>query len=367
MFNVASRASAPPAGSGLEAHHDTDIPSISRPGARGACPPHSHRAGAGLYSRQPGSGALLELLAEQSCWSRWQLQRVFLHETGQTVAHYVRELKLSQAAEALLSTRQRVLDLALSHGFGSEVSFSRAFKQQFGCSPLAYRKRGLRLGLRTPLVRAAALPTRPGWCRCGSRASPASPCTASGEILGLFAKARLPADGARHLACPAEAGGLCPSREWLGWWTSRGRGRGLPLLGRDGGRGGDTAARSVAPRGAGPGYAVLTHLGPIEQLGQSLNWFIQHWLPGSSYRGWMASSWSAIPRFRRQAAGRPHGVLVAHRPLRGLDRLLLPPSCRASSVCAPGPKAYQAETDDHLNPPVPPVADGCCRLRLTSS
>ena len=34
----------------------------------------------------------LEQLAEQSCWSRWQLQRVFLHETGQTVAHYVREL-----------------------------------------------------------------------------------------------------------------------------------------------------------------------------------------------------------------------------------------------------------------------------------
>ena len=79
----------------------------------------------------------LEQLAEQSCWSRWQLQRVFLHETGLTVAHYVRELKLSLAAEALLSGRQRVLDLALSHGFGSEVSFSRAFKQQFGCSPLA--------------------------------------------------------------------------------------------------------------------------------------------------------------------------------------------------------------------------------------
>ena len=96
----------------------------------------------------------LEQLAEQSCWSRWQLQRVFLHETGLTVAHYVRELKLSLAAEALLSSRQRVLDLALIYGFGSEVSFSRAFKQQFGCSPLAYRKRGVRLGLRTPLVRA---------------------------------------------------------------------------------------------------------------------------------------------------------------------------------------------------------------------
>ena len=32
-------------------------------------------------------------------------------------------------------------------------------------------------------------------------------------------------------------------------------------------------------------YAVLSHQGPIEQLGPSLNWFIQHWLPASSYRG----------------------------------------------------------------------------------
>ncbi|MGE6267137.1 GyrI-like domain-containing protein, partial [Aeromonas media] len=32
-------------------------------------------------------------------------------------------------------------------------------------------------------------------------------------------------------------------------------------------------------------YAVLSHLGPISQLGQCLNWFILHWLPSSSYRG----------------------------------------------------------------------------------
>ena len=47
----------------------------------------------------------LEQLAEQSCWSRWQLQRVFLHETGQTVAHYVRELKLSLTSSPTLALR----------------------------------------------------------------------------------------------------------------------------------------------------------------------------------------------------------------------------------------------------------------------
>jgi len=32
-------------------------------------------------------------------------------------------------------------------------------------------------------------------------------------------------------------------------------------------------------------YAVLSHVGPVSQLGQTLNWFILHWLPSSGYRG----------------------------------------------------------------------------------
>lgn len=30
---------------------------------------------------------------------------------------------------------------------------------------------------------------------------------------------------------------------------------------------------------------MLSHVGPISQLGQTLNWFILHWLPASGYRG----------------------------------------------------------------------------------
>jgi len=94
----------------------------------------------------------VELLAEKSCWSRWQLQRTFLKETKQTVAQYVREIKLSLAAEQLLLDKIRVMDVALNCGFNSEVSFIRAFKQLFKCSPSAYRKRGQRIGLKTPLI-----------------------------------------------------------------------------------------------------------------------------------------------------------------------------------------------------------------------
>ncbi|REG83855.1 AraC family transcriptional regulator [Marinomonas pollencensis] len=90
-------------------------------------------------------------LAEKSCWSRWQFQRVFGEATGLTVAQYIRELRLSKAAELLLSSTGRQMDVAMQCGFDSEISFSRAFKQMFGCTPRAYRQRGKRQGLRTPL------------------------------------------------------------------------------------------------------------------------------------------------------------------------------------------------------------------------
>lgn len=95
----------------------------------------------------------LEALAAQSCWSRWQLQRVFQDYTGFSVAQYVKEIKLSQAAEQILSTEQRMLDIAFEFGFSSEISFNRAFKQFFGVTPKRYRVKGLKTGIRTPLTR----------------------------------------------------------------------------------------------------------------------------------------------------------------------------------------------------------------------
>lgn len=90
-------------------------------------------------------------LAEKSCWSRWQFQRVFGIATGLTVAQYIRELRLSKAAELLLKGQNKHLEIAIACGFDSEISFSRAFKQVFQCSPRQYKQRGKRIGLRTPL------------------------------------------------------------------------------------------------------------------------------------------------------------------------------------------------------------------------
>ncbi|MDR8526106.1 AraC family transcriptional regulator [Shewanella fidelis] len=96
----------------------------------------------------------LEDIADYSCCSRWQLQRVFQQQTGLNVAQYVRELKLSIAADKVLLGQERMLDIAYELGFNSEVSFSRSFKQLFQLSPREYQRRGLRVGMRNPIAAA---------------------------------------------------------------------------------------------------------------------------------------------------------------------------------------------------------------------
>ncbi len=84
----------------------------------------------------------LEDIAKQSCWSRWQLQRVFQAETGLTVANYVRELKLSQAAEELLDSKERVIDIALGLGFNSEISLAVHLSRCLGQALVSTGRRG---------------------------------------------------------------------------------------------------------------------------------------------------------------------------------------------------------------------------------
>ncbi|WP_295893282.1 helix-turn-helix transcriptional regulator [uncultured Vibrio sp.] len=74
-------------------------------------------------------------LSAVSCWSGWQLQRVFQNYTGMSVPQYVREQKLSKAAEQVLCRDNKTVDIAYCFGFGSEVAFSRAFRSFFGLSP----------------------------------------------------------------------------------------------------------------------------------------------------------------------------------------------------------------------------------------
>lgn len=244
----------------------------------------------------------LDDIAQQSCWSRWQLQRVFTAKTGVNVAQYIRELKLSRAAESLLdSPSERVLDIALSVGFNSEISFSRSFKQFFGCSPREYRKRGIRSGLRQPItaispvnlnVRTFALDSvhsnftqiriehKAAFCLVGYK----------GEIGGLFSSQpdfqqlvptiwhefeRLKLQGGINHT-PSLRYGVIDTMslhdDRLTYWASEECTNNFP----------NHLNQLRIPEQE---YVVLPHRGAIAHLKPKLEWLFSEWLPQSGYSG----------------------------------------------------------------------------------
>lgn len=241
----------------------------------------------------------LDELAKYSCWSRWQLQRVFQAETGLSVATYVRELKLSFAAERLIDSSERVIDIAFTFGFTSEVAFSRAFKQMFGVSPRSYRKLGQRTGLRKPVVNLppnaqptnfveVRVETKEGFVLKGVR----------DQIRGLFAtepdfQQKVPQLWQQLEKAMYKAGdnqwsyiGVVDvtQSEWAGSQIQYWAGMAFEVLPSqpsvlDAFSSLDTLS---VPRQT---YAVISHRGPIALLPKTLEWFLLHWLPSSGYCG----------------------------------------------------------------------------------
>ncbi|WP_447956041.1 GlxA family transcriptional regulator [Vreelandella sp. EE7] len=79
-------------------------------------------------------------IAAQASISWRQLQRLFEQELGQSPRQFYLTLRLARAHQLLRETRRSVIDIALACGFTSASSFSRAFRQRFGCSPRAVRR-----------------------------------------------------------------------------------------------------------------------------------------------------------------------------------------------------------------------------------
>jgi AraC family transcriptional regulator len=250
------------------------------------------------------SSLSLEDIATQSCWSRWQLQRVFQAETGLTVANYVRELKLSQAAEHLLDGKDRVIDIALGLGFNSEISFSRSFKQMFGSSPSQYRKAGKRVGLRKPIqVSETASTSEKGALsfvevRIDERESFLVKGMTS-EISGLFSltqdfaqkvpqlwsrlegEVEIPDDNVLQFIGVVDLTQSCFDGTNIHYWAGveLQEGISIPQLPSI------ISERLEVLTVPKQTYAVVKHCGPIENLRHTLSWFVLNWMPSSGYRG----------------------------------------------------------------------------------
>ena len=68
------------------------------------------------------------------------LSRKFKETVGIGVHEYIVFIRLQKAANELLSTRDKITDIALRCGFSDSNYFKDAFKKKYGLTPRAYRK-----------------------------------------------------------------------------------------------------------------------------------------------------------------------------------------------------------------------------------
>jgi AraC family transcriptional regulator len=220
----------------------------------------------------------LDRLARVAHFSPYHFHRIFRGLVGEGVNEYVRRLRLESAALALKSSGHSIIRVALDAGYGTHEAFSRAFRQQFGVSPSQYRagRRPLsRQEIVTMTTETAVRevrfetvpPRRVAFLR---HVGPYNTVRTTFQRLmawagqrGLFGPQALP------VAIPYDDPGV----------TAADKVRCDCCV---------TVGEGVAPEGEvgvqtleGGEYAVLTHIGPYRQLGESYHWLFGTWLPAS--------------------------------------------------------------------------------------
>ncbi|WP_240377046.1 helix-turn-helix domain-containing protein [Bacillus piscicola] len=109
----------------------------------------------------------LTLLAEQAGYSKFHFQRIFRKIIGKSVAAYIRERRITQSARELITTDQRVIDIAITYRFHSQESFTRAFKKVYNTTPGDYRKLLRKLDSKGEFIVSTNSNAPSGWIMTG--------------------------------------------------------------------------------------------------------------------------------------------------------------------------------------------------------
>ncbi|MBI5034654.1 MAG: helix-turn-helix transcriptional regulator [Chloroflexi bacterium] len=81
-----------------------------------------------------------QVLAEMVGFSVPHFHRLFTAETGESIAAYVRRVRLERAGRKLRMGAIDITEVALAAGYDTHAAFGKAFKQQFGLSPSEFRQ-----------------------------------------------------------------------------------------------------------------------------------------------------------------------------------------------------------------------------------
>jgi AraC family transcriptional regulator len=87
--------------------------------------------------REPISVKQVTLQFEKS---HWHFQRLFRSIVGISLGNYLRLRRLTEAAFQLRESSRKIIDIAMDFDFGSQASFTRAFKEFSHMTPLEFRR-----------------------------------------------------------------------------------------------------------------------------------------------------------------------------------------------------------------------------------
>lgn len=83
-----------------------------------------------------------EQVAKCACTSVFYFQRIFTILCGITLGDYIRMRRLTLAGSELISTKKKIIDIAMEYGYDSPESFTRAFSRFHKSTPSEARKNG---------------------------------------------------------------------------------------------------------------------------------------------------------------------------------------------------------------------------------
>jgi AraC family transcriptional regulator len=235
----------------------------------------------------------LQELAGLACFSPYHFHRIFKGMVGETVKEHIRRLRLERAASQLKLGSAPVTSIAFDAGYESHEAFTRSFRAVFGVSPSQFRSSNKR-------KIATAAPSGLHY-RDGKAVSNFKTIQLGGKRMEVKIENREPTRVAfmRHVG---------PYRTVNATWDKF-----LPRLGKEGLLGGDAlfigichndpevtpqdkirydACVSVDERFVPDGevgvqvipggeYAVTTHFGPYQKLGDTYTKLLGQWLPRS--------------------------------------------------------------------------------------
>ena len=229
----------------------------------------------------------LEQLAGVACFSPFHFHRIFKSVVGETVASFVKRVRLERSIQ-LMSHRPgaRLTDIALACGFGSSSDFSRSFKERYGVPPRAFDVAAFRDENRAHGLGIARLPDGENPDGFVATLHDLAPRFVAYVRVRDSYRPGAAKDAAQRLVAWAGRRGLTGGR-WLGYmWDDP---EIVPLAKCRYDLGVEIPARIAADGEVGcldlPAMKVarIPIRGGVDLELRAIDWFFRTWLPSSSY------------------------------------------------------------------------------------